>query len=117
MRLVLGGLESDSAGRDDEAIARYQRALQVDSTNPYAWLALARQEVFEGDPERALGYLDRANALLGSDERATAHVVGLRGAALVALGRPQVGEPFLEEARQLAPSIWGDGKLDADELR
>ncbi|MDX1390309.1 MAG: hypothetical protein R3344_14055, partial [Acidobacteriota bacterium] len=111
------GLESDDAGRGAEATDRYQRALQVDSTNPYAWLALARHEVFEGDPERGLDYLDKAQALLGRDEAATAHVAGLRGAALVALGRPGLGRPYLEEARALAPGVWGDGKLDAAELR
>ncbi len=116
MRLVMGGLESDGEGRGVEASSRYQRALQVDPTNPYAWLALARQEVFEGDAERGLAHLDKARALLGADERATAHLVGLRGAALVALGQPRLGEPFLQEARQLAPVVWGDGKLDASEL-
>lgn len=116
MRLVMGGLDSARGGRGAEASARYQRALQVDPTNPYAWLALARQEIFEGDPDRGLAHLDKARALLGTDERATAHLVGLRGAGLVALGRPGLGQPFLEEARQLAPAIWGDGKLDASEL-
>lgn len=117
MRLVMGGLDSDGSGRGAEASARYERALQVDPTNPYAWLALSRQEVFEGDANRGLAHLDKARALLGSDERAAAHLAGLRGAGLVALGQPALGEPFLEEARQLAPVIWGDGKLDASELR
>ena len=117
MRLVMGGLDSDAAGRGAEALARYQRALQVDPNNPYAWLALARQEVFEGDPERGLSHLDKARALLGRDESAAAHLAGLRGAALVATGRAAVGAPFLQEARDLAPAVWGDGKLDAQELR
>ncbi|MEN8158767.1 MAG: tetratricopeptide repeat protein [Myxococcota bacterium] len=117
MRLVMGGLQSDEAGRGEEASARYQRALQVDPNNPYAWLALARQEVFEGDPERGLGHLDKARALLGADERAAAHLAGLRGAALVAVGQPGLGRPFLQEARELAPDVWSDGKLDAAELR
>ena len=52
MRLVLSGLDADEAGRSAEASSLYERALQVDPTNPYAWLALARQEVFEGDPDR-----------------------------------------------------------------
>jgi tetratricopeptide (TPR) repeat protein len=117
MRLVMGGLQSDEAGRGAEASSRYQRALQVDPNNPYAWLALARQEVFEGDPQRGLAHLDKAQALLGADERATAHLVGLRGAALVEVGQPGLGRPFLQEARELAPDVWSDGKLDAAELR
>ena len=117
MRLVMGGLDSDDGGRFAEASARYQRALQVDPTNPYAWLALARQEIFEGDADRGLAHLDKARALLGSDESVAAHLAGLRGAGLVAIGQPGLGQPFLEEARQLAPDVWGDGTLDASELR
>ena len=102
---------------DAEASSLYERALQVDPTNPYAWLALARQEVFEGDPERGLAQLDKAEALLGSDETAAAHLAGIRGAALLAVGQPEMAEPFLREARERAPELWVDGKLDAAELR
>ncbi len=42
---------------------------------------------------------------------------GLRGAGLVAIGKRPIGEPFLREARELAPGAWSDGKLDAAELR
>ena len=68
MRLVLAGLDADEAGRSAEASSLYERALQVDPTNPYAWLALARQEVFEGDPDRGLADLDKAESLLTSDD-------------------------------------------------
>ena len=117
LRLVLAGLDADTRGRAAEASSSYQRALQVDPNNPYAWLALARQEVFEGDPDRGLSHLDKAQALLGTDERAAAHLAGIRGAGLVAIGKRPLGEPFLREARELAPDTWSDGMLDASELR
>jgi tetratricopeptide (TPR) repeat protein len=117
MRLVMAGLDADQRGRGAEASSSYQRALQVDPNNPYAWLALARQEVFDGDPERGLSHLDKAQALLGTDERAAAHLAGIRGAGLVAIGKRPLGEPFLREARELAPGAWSDAKLDAAELR
>jgi tetratricopeptide (TPR) repeat protein len=117
MRLVIAGLDADQRGREAEASSSYQRALQVDPNNPYAWLALARQEVFDGDPDRGLSHLDKAQALLGSDERAAAHLAGIRGAGLVAIGKRPLGEPFLREARELAPGAWADGQLDASELR
>jgi tetratricopeptide (TPR) repeat protein len=117
MRLVLAGLDADTRGRGAEAASSYQRALQVDPNNPYAWLALARHEVFEGDPDRGLSHLDKAQALLGTDESAAAHLAGIRGAGLVAIGKRPLGEPFLREARELAPDAWADGKLDASELR
>lgn len=117
MRLVLAGLDADAAGRSAEASSRYERALQVDATNPYAWLALARQEVFEGDPDRGLDHLDKAEALLAGEPDAAAHIAGIRGAGLLAVGQPALAAPFLREARELAPPIWADGKLDARELR
>ena len=117
MRLVIAGLDADQRGRGAEASSSYQRALQVDPNNPWAWLALARQEVFDGDPDRGLAHLDKAQALIGSDERASAHLAGIRGAGLVAIGKRPLGEPFLREARELAPGAWSDGKLDAAELR
>ncbi len=116
-RLVLSGLDADQRGRSAEASSLYQRSLQVDPTNPYAWLALARQEVFEGDPDRGLAHLDKAEALLASDDAAAAHLAGIRGAGLRAVGQPGLAEPFLREARERAPALWADGQLDAAELR
>lgn len=116
-RIVLSGLDADQAGRPAEASSLYERALQVDPTNPYAWLALARQEVFEGDPERGLAHLDKAQSLLASDPAAAAHLAGIRGAGLRAVGQGEMAEPFLLEARESAPTIWADGQLDAAELR
>ena len=46
---------------------------------------------------------EEEEARLGTDEQAAAHLVGLRGAALVAVGQPGLGRPFLQEARELAP--------------
>ena len=117
LRLVLSGLDADDAGRSAEASSLYERSLQVDPTNGYAWLALARQEVFEGDPERGLTHLDKAEALLGSDEAAAAHLAGIRGAGLRAIGQSALAEPFLREASERAPALWADGQLDALELR
>jgi tetratricopeptide (TPR) repeat protein len=117
MRLVLSGLDADEGGRAAEASSLYERSLQVDPTNPYAWLALARQEVFEGDPDRGLADLDKADALLASDDAAAAHLAGIRAAGLRAVGQPALAEPFMREAQERAPAAWADGKLDAAELR
>jgi tetratricopeptide (TPR) repeat protein len=119
-RLVMQGLEADDARRSTEAIASYERALQVDPTNPVAYLALARHSVAMDEPERALHELDQAESLLGSDADplgARAHLEGLRGLALRELGRDAEAERHLSRARSLAPSVWSDGQLDARELR
>lgn len=119
--LVDEGLAADAQGRPEAALARYERALQVDATNPYAYLAIARHHVERRDPERALQFLDHAESLLlvGGDlpDEVRVHLLGLRGAALYDMGqRPRAAE-LLDRARVLAPHIWGDGALASDELR
>jgi tetratricopeptide (TPR) repeat protein len=121
VRLVVQGLDADTGGRSAVALGLYERALQIDPTNPYAYLALARHSLESGDPGRAVQYLDQAEVLLGpADSRnpgVEAHLEGLRGAALQMTGYGADSEDRLERARVLAPEVWGDGRLDADELR
>jgi tetratricopeptide (TPR) repeat protein len=115
-QLVLEGLASEMGGRAHEAAARYGDALRVDANNPLAALAFARFEIFAGSADRGLAHLDRYAALAGPSADA-AHLAGLRGAALARLGKSALAAPYLEEARALAPGVWGDGRLDARELR
>jgi tetratricopeptide (TPR) repeat protein len=121
MRLVVEGLDAEIASAPERAISRYQRAIQIDPGNPFAYLALARYYAGIDDPERTLEHLDRAESLLDPDgdlyRSAEPHLRGLRGGALAEAGRPVEGGVLLEEARRLAPSVWGDGRLDASELR
>ena len=121
VRLVLEGLDAEEAGRSERARGLYQRALQVDSGNPYAYLALARQSVARGESELALEYVARAEDLFDSDGLRTpgveTHLEGLRGAALSLSDTGDRGAELLDRAATSAPEIWGDGRLDADELR
>jgi len=120
-QLVLEGLRADSAHEYERARSLYQRALQVDSGNPYAYLALARQCAEEDEPELVLQYVDRAEDLLAADADsspgAEVHLEGLRGLALAQTGDTVQARELLERAAQSAPDVWGDGRLDADELR
>jgi thioredoxin-like negative regulator of GroEL len=120
-RLVLDGLDADARGDARLAQSRYERAIQIDASNPYAYLALARHYVEQEDPDRALAYLDHAGSLFESTDDDTpgaeTHLIGLRGAALDLAGRSQEADPLLHEAAQRAPALWGDGHLDAAELR
>ncbi len=119
LRLCADGLDADVDGRRAAALGQYERAIQIDPTNPYAYLVLARHELEEGDPMRALEYLNQAEMLLESENARSreveAHLVGLRGAALRDMG--DAGEGYLEQARRLAPAVWDDGQLTAAELR
>jgi tetratricopeptide (TPR) repeat protein len=122
VRLVLAGLDAEAEGHSERARGLYQRALQVDSGNPYAYLALARQSVARGEPELALEYVGRAEDLFDADALRTpgagAHLDGLRGAALtLASDSNALGSELLDRAASSSPEIWGDGQLDVVELR
>ncbi len=118
LRLVLQGLDEDGAGRAETARSSYERALQIDATNPYAYLALARLEVEAERWDRALEALDQAELLFGADAPGVeAHLAGLRGAA--SLGKGYGGEAgvLLDRASRMAPEVWADGHLTPAELR
>lgn len=119
--LVVEGLEADAAGERERASGIYERAIQVDPTNPYAYLAIARQHVEAGEPRWAASFLDQAEALFEAEDgpppAVEPHLLGLRGQILYGEGEIAGGEAYLERARQLAPEVWMDGKLSADELR
>ncbi len=118
VRLVLEGLDDEASGRVVGAASQYERALQVDASNPWAYLALARHWVEQGEPDRALAFLDQCEAQLDPADslRVEAHLAGLRGAALRERD-PSASQAWLAQAARLAPETWGDGWLDAQELR
>ncbi len=120
-RLLAAGLDRDVQGKPSLALGQYERALQVDPTNPYAYLVLARHHVEANDAERSLSFLDRAEALFAQEPQAPpgveAHLVGLRGVALRGAGRSEAARPLLARARELDPAAWSDGRLSARELR
>ena len=119
-RLVMEGLDADERGDAERARSRYERALQIDASNPWVYLALARHYVEVGEPGRALAHLDRAEALLdaqGDAPGARIHCDGLRGAALALEGDRRAAQPLLDMAARGAPGVWGDGVLTASELR
>jgi tetratricopeptide (TPR) repeat protein len=120
-KLVLEGLDADVRGETLRARSRYERALQIDASNPWAYLALARHYIDLGDAAPALSHLDRAQALLESSGQdspgARSHCDGLRGAALKLRGRHAEARVLLDAAARAAPDVWGDGRLTAAELR
>jgi tetratricopeptide (TPR) repeat protein len=115
LQLVIAGLDEDAAGRPGGALARYERAVRVDATNPFAYLAQA------GDPGRAEAFLDQARALFEAQGSLGPEVdvwgMGLRAGIERALGRDDQAERYLDAARALSPEIWGDEQLSAEELR
>ena len=119
--LLTEALGADAAQDASRARGLYARALQIDSSNPYAYLALARHHAEVGDARQAMQHLDRAEDLLrsydGLSPRVEVHLLGLRGVAMQRSGRVEEGDAWVARAASIAPSVWGDGELTADELR
>lgn len=121
LRLVIEGLDEDQAGRPSRALAKYERAIRVDPTNPFAFLALARHHLESGAADEASAFLDQARALFEAEGELGPSVdvwgLGLRAGIERALGRDQRAASLFDRARQLSPEIWGDERLSAKELR
>ncbi len=130
-RLVIEGLDADTAaalytGKDSamelrRAQGSYERAVQVDPTNPYAYLALARHHLDGGDATQAANLVEQSAALFEAEGLRSPEVevqlMGLRGLSFDAQGRPGEAALQLNRAGALAPGVWGDGYLSAEELR
>jgi tetratricopeptide (TPR) repeat protein len=120
LRLVQQGLSADASSQRSRAVGHYERAVQIDPTNPWVYLAMARHYA-RRDPERALEYLGQAEVLLDTEgalsPRVEPHLLGLRGEALRSSGRDAEGASLVAEAQSRAPSIWSDGHLSASELQ
>lgn len=121
LRLVIAGLDEDSAGRPARALASYQRAIRVDPTNPFAFLALSRHHL-EGDSvDEASAFLDQARSLFEAEQGLGPSVdvwgLGLRAGIDRARGRRDRADQLFDQARALSPRIWGDERLSAAELR
>ncbi len=121
LRLVLEGLSRDARAEPRRALGLYERAIQVDPTNPFAYLAIARHHADGDDPAHALEYLNQAEILFRSEydesPRVEPHLAGLRAVVLNASGRRREAGPLLARARAAAPEVWSDGRLTAAELR
>jgi Tfp pilus assembly protein PilF len=119
--LVIAGLDEDTAGRPARALASYQRAVRVDSTNPFAYLALARHHLEGGSLAEADAFLGQARSLFENSQGLGASVdvwgIGLRAGIDRALGRDARADQRFEAARTLSPEIWADERLSSAELR
>lgn len=121
LNLVISGLDHDTAGRPVRALASYQRAVRLDPTNPFAYLALARHHLEAGSISEASAFLDQARSLFESERRLGPAVdvwgVGLRAGIDRAEERHDQADSRFAAARKWSPEIWADERLSAAELR
>jgi tetratricopeptide (TPR) repeat protein len=121
LRLVIAGLDEDEAGRPSRAVASYQRAIRVDATNAFAYLALARHHLEYGSPGEASAFLEQARALFEAEGRLGPPVdvwgVGLRAWIDRGMGNESAADARFDAARELSPEIWADELLSAHEMR
>lgn len=121
LRLVVAGLDEDALGEPSRALASYQRAIRVDPTNPFAFLALARHHLEDGSLDEASAFLDQARSLFEAEQTLGPSVdvwgLGLRAGIERGRGQDDRADALFDRARALSPSIWGDERLSAAELR
>lgn len=121
LRLVIAGLDDETGGRQGRALAGYQRAIRVDPTNAFAYLALARHHLESNATDEASAFLDQAHSLFEQQGQLGVAIdvwgIGLRAGIDRLEGRDDLADSRFESARQLSPEIWGDERLSAAELR
>lgn len=121
LRLVIAGLDDDSSGHPERALASYQRAVRVDSTNPFAYLALSRHHLEASTPIEARAFLDQARSLFEAQQRLGPAVdvwgIGLRAWIDRIEFRDDLADSRFDAARELSAEIWDDEQLSAAELR
>ena len=108
-------------GRGGGPARRVQRAVRVDPTNPFAFLALARHHLESESIGEAGAFLDQARSLFEAQGRLGPSVdvwgLGLRAGIDRLRGREDRADALFDQARQLSPEIWGDERLSARELQ
>ena len=86
VKLVQQGQDLLRTGDYSAALARFERAIDVDSTNPYSLYFVARAHYFLAHYRESLEFLDVAESRLAGDDRWLAEIHVLRARNATALG-------------------------------
>lgn len=86
MKLLQQGQALLRVERNEAALARFEQAIRVDSSNPYSHYFVARAHFFLGNHRESLNFLEVAESGLAVDERWLAEVYVLRARNAGALG-------------------------------
>ena len=101
LRLTDEGRNLLDAGDSAKALARLERTIAIDSTNPYGYFYLAKAQHRLGRHRESLNFLDVAESRLSGDPFWLAEVYALRGENYRALGLSQRAETSYVQSLRL----------------
>ncbi len=115
LRLTEEGRRLLESGEYPKALARLEKTIALDSTNPYGYFYLAKAHYRLGRYQESLNFLDVAESLLASEPFWLAEVFALKGDNFRARGLPQQADSSYSQALRLNPgnrvAIEGLGSL------
>ncbi len=103
IRLTEEGKRLLESGDHAKALARLEKTIAIDSTNPYGYYYLAKAHAYLGRQQESLKFLDIAESLLGSETYWLAEVFALRGENYRALGALDRAGASYAQALRLNP--------------
>ena len=77
-QLVTRGIAALDAGNTIQATQLFQEAINIDANNGMAYFYLAKATLESGQAQAASGFLDKAEALIGSDPSWAEEITALR---------------------------------------
>jgi len=101
LRLTEEGKKLLDAGDPVKALARLEKTIVIDSTNPYGYFYLAKAQYRLGRYRESLNFLDIAESRLGNEPFWIAEIHALRGDNYRALGQLQRAEESYQQAVRL----------------
>jgi len=101
LRLTDEGRKLLDAGDAPRALARLEKTIVIDSTNPYGYFYLAKAQNRLGRYKESLNFLDVAEARLGGDPYWLAEIHALRGENFRALGMIDKAQASYSQALRL----------------
>jgi len=101
LRLTEEGRKLLEAGDYPKALARLEKTISIDSTNPYGYYYLAKAHYHLGHYKESLNFLDVAESLLGGEPFWLAEVFAMKGENFRALGLSQKADSSYSQALRL----------------
>lgn len=107
LRLTEEGRKLLDSGEYPKALARLEKTIAIDSTNPYGYFYLAKAHYRLGHYKDSLNFLDVAESLMAGQPYWLAEVFALKGDNFRALGLPQQADSSYSQALRLNPGNRG----------